>query len=156
MTAKIEFFYTHGHSFTATKVIEESIATVGDTVIYVNSTVKEDLDIFSANAVTVQKHDLKFAIITFSEDSEHAGYTEIVHGLVKKFDIMATFAEAEKIRKLEAEDRATEERIAYNRQREAEKYVERRRKRSAERKASLEAEESDLVQKAKKAQAAAK
>jgi|SRR6478609_459465 len=134
MTAKIEFFYTHGHSYTATNVIEESICTDNDKVLYVHETVKEDLDIHSTNAVTVQKHDLKFAIITFSADSEHSGYTEIIHGLVEKFDIMATFAEAEKIRKLEAEDRATEERIAYKRQREAEKYVERRRKRSAERK----------------------
>lgn len=134
MTAKIEFFYTHGHSYTATNVDDQSILQDDDIIQYVSNTEKESLDIQSTNLVTVQKHDLKFAIVTYSADSVHAGNTSIIHGLVGKFDIMATFAEAEKIRKLEAEDRATEERIAYKRQREAEKYVERRRKRSAERK----------------------
>lgn len=135
MTAKIEFFYTHGHSYTATNVDDESILQNSEVVEYVSHTQKESLDIMSTNLVTVQKHDLKFAVVTYGADSVHAGNTIIIHGLASKFDIMATFAEADKIRKLEAAEREAEERIAYKRQREAEKFVERRRKRSAERKA---------------------
>lgn len=136
MSAKIEFFYTHGHSFTATNVDEDSILHNNDVVGYVSHTAKESLDIQSTNLVTVRKHDLKFAIVTFSADSIHTGNTFIIHGLVDKFDIMATFDEADKIRKLEAEDREIKERIAYKRTREAAKFLERRVKRSASRKAA--------------------
>lgn len=155
MTAKIEFFYTHGHSYTATNVDENSILQDENIVEYVSRTEKESLDIESTNLVTVQKHDLKFAIVTYSEDSVYAGNTCIIHGLVGKFDIMASFAEADKIRKIEAEDRLAAERIAYKRQREAEKYVERRKKRAAERKKELVKEEAELVKAAKAAQKAA-
>lgn len=156
MTAKIEFFYTHGHTYTATNVIEDSIGSCGEVVVYVQNTEKESLDIQATSAVTVQKHDLKFAIVTYSADSEYAGTTCIIHGLVEKFDILATFAEADKIRKIEAADREAEERIAYKRQREAEKFVVRRQKRSAERKAERKAEEQQLVKMAKAAQSASK
>lgn len=135
MTTKIEFFYTHGHSYTANGVDPTTISHNVEVIKYANITNKESLDIEIVGLVTVQKHDLKFAIIHYGDDSEYAGCTTILHGLVGKFDILATFAEAEKIRKLEAEERETQERIAYKRQREAEKYVVRRQKRSADRKA---------------------
>lgn len=135
MTAKIEFFYTHGHSYTATGVVTDSIVYDDNAIQYISNSQKENLDIESTSLVTVQKHDLKFAIVTFGEDDEDAGKsTLIIHGLVSKFDVLATFAEADKIRKIEAADRETQERVAYKRQREAERFVERRRKRSAERK----------------------
>lgn len=134
MSTKIEFFYTHGHSYTATGVDPTTITYDGETVKYACINNKEVYDIEVIGLVTVQKHDLKFAIVHFGEDSEHLGSTCIIHGLVEKFDIMATFAEAEKIRKQEAAEREAEERIAYKRQREAEKFVVRRQKRSAERK----------------------
>ena len=156
MTAKIEFFYTHGHTYTASNVDEDSIRQDEHIIEYVSRTVKESLDIQSTNSVTVQKHDLKFAIVTYSADSVHKGNTSIIHGLVGKFDIMATFAESDKIRKIEANDREAEERIAYKRQREAEKYVERRKKRAAVRKEERQLEEEELVSMANAARPAAK
>ncbi|ECV9083790.1 hypothetical protein SEPL_065 [Salmonella phage SE_PL] len=135
MTAKIEFFYTHGHHYTASGVIDDSIVTDGDILSYSSTIEKENLDIRTIGVTEVKMKDLKFAIVTYSAGSMYEGCTQIIHGLVEKFDIMATFTEAEKIRKLEESEREAEERAQYRRQREAEKYVERRKKRAAERKA---------------------
>lgn len=156
MTAKIEFFYTHGHSYTATNVDDESIFTDGAVVRYSNVTTKENLDIRTVGHTEVKMDDLKFAIVYYGADSDYAGSTTIIHGLVEKFDVLATFTEADKIRKIEAADRELEERIAYKRVREAAKYEQRRAKRSAQRKAEREAEEQQLVKMAKAAQSASK
>lgn len=142
MTAKIEFFYTHGHHYTATGVIEDSIVSDGEIVSYTSTTDKENFDIRTLGVTEVKMKDLKFAIVTYSADSIYHGSTQIIHGLVEKFDIMATFTEAEKIRKLEAADLEAEERAQYRRHREAAKYVERRKKRAAERKAERERTEN--------------
>lgn len=137
MTAKIEFFYTHGHSYTATNVREGSISYDKDEVSYVSVSQKEPFDIEILSTVTVQKYDLKFAIVSYSSDSVHAGCTTVIHGLVDKFDIMATFAEADKILKLEEQQRNAKAKFEFGQKREAEKFVERRRKRSQERKESI-------------------
>lgn len=156
MTAKIEFFYTHGHTYTATGVIDDTIASDGNIIRYSSTTSKENLDIRTFGVTEVQMADLKFAIVHFGEDSICAGSTSIIHGLVKKFDIMATFAEADKIRKLETQESQAELRTKLHKQKEAAKYVARRKKRSAERKEDCPAEEAELVKMAKKAQPAAK
>lgn len=140
MTAKIEFFYTHGHTYTATGVDEDTIVNDGEVIKYVQRISKESLDIYTTSCVVVQKHDLKFAIVTFSEDSCHSGCTDIIHGLVEKFDIMPTFAEAAKIRKQEVQESQDELRIKLHKQKEAAKYVARRKKRSSERKLGLKSE----------------
>lgn len=135
MSSKIEFFFTHGHSFTATNVVNDSLAVTDTHLHYSVISDKENGDIKISSNVEVALKDLKFAVVTASNpDSEFDGVTTIIHGIAKKFDVLATFEEAEKIRKIEAQERQTQETIEYKRQREAEKFVERRKKRSAERK----------------------
>lgn len=134
MSTKIEFFYTHGHHFTATGVNADSIVVEpGVEIVY--KTVSDNHDVKTKAKHKVPMHDLKFAVVHYGDENPaFAGLTTIIHGLATKFDVAATLAEASKIVAQEKAEVEAEARAKSRREKEAAKFVERRKARGAERK----------------------
>lgn len=132
MTVKIEFIFTHGHSFTATGVVETSVYVENDTdnssIVYHSNSVKNDVVTSAEHRVPM--HDLQFAVI---RNVEH-DTTTIIHGIVKDFDISPSYSELVKLTKLESTERAEKRRAENRKAKEAEKFLARRAKRAAARK----------------------
>jgi len=136
MSAKIDFFFTHGHSFTATNVVPDSVEVFDhNTIVYSTNSFKND--VLTSSVHNVPMHDLKFAVVTYGADTNRANTSNIIHGLVTKFDITPTYEQVQAIRTLEIQEKEAAARNERRRVKEAEKFVKRRAKRSAERKESF-------------------
>lgn len=132
MTTKIEFYFTHGHTFTATGVTNISVLPSIEELSYNSITVKDDIVIESKH--TLSMHDLRFAVVNHGPDSPEFGTSTIIHGLQSKFDVHPTYEEVQKVSAFESAELNVVASLKRKREKEAQKFVSRRAKRAAARK----------------------